>query len=402
MENKPGVALLAFSGGLDTSYCVLKLLDEGWTVWTVTVDTGGFSAAELAAIEARSARLGAARHVTLDAVERFCAEVAEYLVYGNVVRGRGYPVCVAAERTVQALETVAFARAHGIKTLAHGCTGAGNDQVRFENAFRAAAPEMTVSAPIAAGAVERAASAAALRAAGIAVEEKTSTYSVNRGLLGTTIGGGETHDPLKAIPESAYLLAEAGLEVDGAPPAELEITFTRGKVTALGGKPCDTAQALKTLNAIGAAWGIGRGEHVGTTTLGVKGRIGYSAPGMTILLEAHRRLEDYTLVQEQASLKRALAESYGELLHHGKFMNPVMRDLEAFLASSQSGVSGVVGMRLGAGSAVAATCSSPNNLMNGAVAKYGESHSAWTPEDVAGFRKLHALETVIAAQRKGA
>ncbi|MHC4848430.1 MAG: argininosuccinate synthase domain-containing protein, partial [Planctomycetota bacterium] len=293
------LAALAFSGGLDTSYAVLALKREGYDVVTVTVDTGGFSAQELKAIEERATALGALDHVTIDGREAVYDRFFRYVILGNVLRGRVYPVAVGAERFVQAEELARVAGQRSCDAVAHGCTAAGNDQVRFDVALHALVPELPIVAPVRDREVARAESTKALQGAGVTIAPKTTRYSINAGLVGTTVGGGETHDPWETIPEEAY--AEAGSRIDeDASEQVVVIGFERGMPTALDGKARSGLDLLAELDARARPLGIGRGVHLGDTVLGIKGRIGFVAPAATVLIRAHHELEKLVLTKRQA------------------------------------------------------------------------------------------------------
>jgi argininosuccinate synthase len=332
-------ALLAFSGGLDTSYCVLWLNSQGHETHTVTVDTGGFSQAELAHIKAHAMALGAASHVTVDARAELFDQYLRYLIAGNVLRGGLYPLSVSAERVCQARRVVAEAKAMGATALVHGSTGAGNDQVRFDVAFRALAPELALLAPIRELAPSRAEERAYLAERGFQFPEKLESYSINEGMWGTSVGGKETLDPWQHLPAAAY----PGGEVDPLrPPQTLVLGFEKGVPCALDGKAMTPVALVQSLNEIGKPFGIGRGIHLGDTIMGIKGRVGFEAPAAHLLIAAHRELEKLVLTGKQTFWKESLGNLYGSMLHEGNFFDPLCRDLEAFLESSQTTVTGDV------------------------------------------------------------
>ena len=364
------VAALAFSGGLDTSYAVLALRREGYDVVTVTVDTGGFRGDELASIERRARAVGALRHVAIDARQEVWDRFFSFILRGNVLRGGVYPVAVGAERHLQAEHLVKAARAEGCDALAHGCTGAGNDQVRFDVALRALAPDLAVLAPIRDGQVSREASTAALREAGVEVAPKTTRYSINAGLVGTTVGGGATHDPWEEIPEEAYEAAGSRLD-PAAGERVLTLRFERGLPAALDGAELPALDLLERLDALARPLGIGRGVHLGDTILGIKGRIGFVAPAAAVCIAAHRELEKLVLTKRQADFKNHAGAMYGDLLHEGLYLDPVCRDLERLLESSQERVSGEVRVRLRPRGFDVLGVRSPFGLMKGG-ARYGE------------------------------
>jgi len=392
------VAALAFSGGLDTSYAVLALRREGYDVVTVTVDTGGFGPDDLTSIEARALAVGALEHVVVHARQAVYDHFFSTLIRGNVLRGGVYPVAVGAERFVQAEALVATARERGCTVLAHGCTGAGNDQVRFDVALRALAPGMELLAPIRDGEVTREQSTAALREAGIEIPPRETRYSINAGLVGTTVGGGATHDPWEEIPEEAF--EEAGSRIDpAAKGGPLTLAFSKGLPTALDGEALKPLDLLARLDARARPLGIGRGVHLGDTVLGIKGRIGFVAPAATLLIAAHRELEKLVLTKRQRAFKDSAARTYGDLLHEGLYLDPVCRDIERLLVSSQERVEGEARLRLHPRGFAVTGVRSPKALMH-AGARYGEESSLWDGRDAAGFAKLFGLQARIAKERE--
>lgn len=391
--------LLAFSGGLDTSFCVVHLQAQGWSVHTVTVDTGGFPAEELARIEAASASLGAASHRTVDARNPLFDGFLRYLIYGNVLRGQAYPLSVSAERVCQAQAVVAVAKALGVEALAHGSTGAGNDQVRFDVAFRSLAPELAILAPIRDLGLARAEEVALLASKGFAMPAKTALYSINEGMWGTSIGGAETLDPWSSLPEEAY----PGSAVSaGLPPFEITISFEQGVPVAINDAAMEPVALILALNRLGKTYGIGRGVHLGDTILGIKGRVGFEAPAAHLLISAHRELEKLVLSGQQLFWKESLGNLYGALLHEGKFFDPLVRDLEAFLRSSQSRVSGDVRLTLHPRCFSVDGVRSPFGLMNAKIASYGEANHLWSGAEAAGFAKLYGVPQMLALKVGGA
>ncbi len=389
-------AALAFSGGLDTSYCVLALRQAGWRVATVTAQTGGFDAAEVARIEARAKELGVERHRTVDARPALFDRVLSHLIRGNVLKGSRYPLSVAAERVVTAEAVAAAALEEGAAALAHGSTGAGNDQIRFDIAFAALAPDLPVLTPIRDGNLQRDATANALRAAGFRVEAKTQTYSVNQGLWGTTVGGGATHDPSAEIPPEVY--------GDRVPPPErpLDVTidFERGLPVGRDGKRRGAVALLTDLNETGTLYRVGRGIHVGQTILGFTGRIAFAAPAALILIEAHRELTKLTHTAEQLRAVDALAATYGTLLHEGRFWDPVMRDIEAFLEHADRRANGSVRVRLHPHRFEIVSAGSPDALGARSGARYGESSGGWGAEGPKGFSHFLGMPGRLAALRE--
>jgi argininosuccinate synthase len=385
--------LLAFSGGLDTSFCVLWLREQGREIHTVTVDTGGFDNVQLPRIETLARELGAKSHVTIDARDELFRDYLRFLLAGNVLRGALYPLSVSAERVCQARQVVSHARRINAVALAHGSTGAGNDQVRFDVAFRTLAPELDVLAPIRELALSRAEERAFLSAHGFTFPEKLERYSINEGMWGASIGGKETHDSWQHLPDDAYF----GGEIDPALPARgITITFDKGVPSRINGEAKSAVAAIDALNAIGRRYGVGRGIHLGDTILGIKGRVGFEAPAAHLLISAHRELEKLVLTGKQLFWKEHLGNLYGTLLHEGQFFDPLARDLEAFLESSQQVVSGDVRVRISPLSFAVEGVRSANSLMRSGLASYGEGTSLWSGPDAASFAKIFGVPQMLA------
>jgi len=387
---------LAFSGGLDTSYCVPVLTERGWSVHTVFVDTGGASPAERAAVREQALAVGAAEHHEVDARHEVFDRFVRFLVQGNVLRGGVYPLSVAAERTQQAMAVVEVARAIGAEALAHGSTGAGNDQVRFDVAFRALAPELEIHTPIRDDSVTRERSLAFLAERGLPVPPAAGAYSINRGLWGTTWGGGWTHDPWASPP--AELLDPPA----GAPDAsEIVIAWSAGLPVALDGEGIAGADLVARLGDVAAAYGIGRGIHVGETALGIKGRIGFEAGAALVLIAAHRELEKLVLTRWQSFWKDHLAQFYGDRLHEGQYFDPALRDIEALIASSQRRVTGETRVRLAPGRFQVVGARSPYSLLDPSIAVYGEENRFWSGDDARAFARVSAIPAVLALRADG-
>jgi argininosuccinate synthase len=386
-------ALLAFSGGLDTSYCVLWLKSQGHEVHTVTVDTGGFSPAENDRIATLAKALGSTSHTTVDARAELFQDYLRHLIAGNVLRGGLYPLSVSAERVCQARRVVAHAKEIGATALVHGSTGAGNDQVRFDVAFRALAPELTLMAPIRELAPSRAEERAYLAGHGFDFPEKIESYSVNEGMWGTSIGGKETLDPWQHLPESAY----PGGAVDPAlAPRAIVVGFQDGVPTTLDGEALAPVALVRALNDLGKTYGIGRGIHLGDTIMGIKGRVGFEAPAAHLLIAAHRELEKLVLTGKQLFWKESLGNLYGGLLHEGHFFDPLCRDLEAFLDSSQRSVTGEVRVKLYPLGFTVEGVRSPRSLVRPDMASYGESTRLWSGAEAAGFAKIFGVPQMVA------
>jgi argininosuccinate synthase len=385
--------VLAFSGGLDTSYCVPRLAEQGWRVVTAYVQTGGATPAELEAIRRQALAVGAAEHRTVDARAEVFTRFVRYLIQGNVLRGEVYPLSVAAERTQQALSVIEVARAVGATAIAHGSTGAGNDQVRFDIAFRVLAPDLQVLTPIRDENLRREQAIAYLEARGLPVPPKAGAYSINRGLWGTTYGGGWTHDTWAGPPDELF-------EPPADAPArrEIVISWEQGIPVALDGERLDGPELIRRLGDLAEAYGIGRAIHVGETALGIKGRIGFEAGAALVLIAAHRELEKLVLTKWQVFWKDQLGRFYGDRLHEGHYFDPALRDIEAFLASSQGRVSGDTRVRLAPGRFQVVGTRSPFSMMDKNVATYGEENRLWTGEEARAFSQVSAVPEMLAAK----
>ena len=390
--------VLAFSGGLDTTYCALWLREQGFDVHTVTVMTDAYAPAEVEQLAAHAARLGVVKHTLIDGRQELFDDYLKNLIFANALRGDAYPLCVSVERVVQARVVARHAAQIHADALAHGSTGAGNDQVRFDVAFRVFAPGVTVITPIRDQALTREQTTDYLNKHGIHLPPKTSRYSVNRGLWGTTIGGVETHVSDGVLPEDVYLLTSKPW------PAEAEtiqLQFDCGIPTSLDSEKLDPITLIDSLNHRAGRHGVGRGMHVGDTILGIKGRVAFEAPAAAVLIPAHRELEKLVLSRQQQMWKRTLGDQYGAMLHEARAFDPLMRDIEAFLVSSQQRVSGTVSVRVGCGQATILGATSPHSLMNASKAKYGESSALWTGAEAAAFSKIYGMQDCLLAQSVG-
>jgi argininosuccinate synthase len=383
--------VLAFSGGLDTSFCI-PWLKETYKrpVVTVTVNCGGIDAAAARQLDERARALGAVDHRLIEARPEFFDKVLRFLIMGNVKRGNMYPLCVGAERGLQAKYLAQLAKELGSDTVAHGCTAAGNDQVRFEIVLKAVAPELTILAPVRDHAWQRPAQVKFLEDRKLPVPTRGSAYSTNRGLWGVTIGGTETLDSKGSIPESAWVLSAGALERLAA-PREIDIEFLRGAPCGLNGELLDPVVLIESVEALGAEYGIGRGIHLGDTIIGTKGRVAFEAPAAEILIASHRELEKLTLTLTQSRVKEMVSQDYGQLIHEGKQLDPACRDIEALLTSSQQRVTGKVRVQLRPGSLFVLGVTSPHSLMAASRGKYGEAAGEWTAADALGFSKIMAL-----------
>jgi argininosuccinate synthase len=393
MQKESNLLALAFSGGLDTSYCVPRLAEAGYCVHTVFVDTGGTTAAERAAIAAQARAVGAAEHHQVDAQAAVFMRFVRYLIAGNILRGEVYPLSVAAERTQQAISVLEVARRIGAVAVAHGSTGAGNDQVRFDVALRVLAPELRLVTPIRDEGVRREQSLAYLRSRGLPVPERAAAYSVNRGLWGTTWGGGWTHDPWASPP--AELLDPPD---PGRPPIELCIGWEAGVPVTLDDAPLTGPQLVDQLGARCAEYGVGRAVHVGETAMGIKGRVGFEAGAALVLIAAHRELEKLVLTKSQMYCKDQLARFYGERLHEGQYFDPALRDIEALLDSSQRRVCGQTRVRLAPGRFQVTGTRSPYSMMDRAIATYGEENLLWSGEEARGYARIAAVAPLLHAR----
>ncbi|HSC57937.1 MAG TPA: argininosuccinate synthase [Gemmatimonadales bacterium] len=382
---------LAFSGGLDTSWCVPHLTDLGWTVHTVFVDTGGTTPEDRAAVRAQALAVGAAEHHEVDARAQVFTRFVRFLIQGNVLRGEVYPLSVAAERTQQAIAVVDVARSIGAAAVAHGSTGAGNDQIRFDVAFRVLAPDLEIVTPIREQNLQRADAIADLKRRGLPVPGQAGAYSINRGLWGTTWGGGWTHDPWAGPP--AELLDPPA---DAPAPREIVLAWKGGLPVALDGAAAEGAELVDRINLLARAYGFGRDIHVGETTIGIKGRVGFEAGAALLLIRAHRELEKLVLTKWQAFWKDQLARFYGDRLHEGQYFDPALRDIEALLTSSQARVEGETRVRLAPGRFQVVGARSPYSMMDPAVATYGEDNRLWTGDEARGFARVSAIPSLIA------
>ncbi len=402
--------LLAFSGGLDTSFCVPWLKDTyGRPVITVTVDTGGIDAEAAHSLAERSAQLGAVEHHLIDARTAYFEQVLKFLIMGNIRRGGVYPLCVGAERVLQAQTIAQMALSLNTKMVAHGCTAAGNDQVRFEVALRTLAPDLEIIAPVRDRAFKRAEQLKYLEDHRLPIPPFGAAYSVNRGLWGVTIGGKETLTSDGSIPDDAWVLSKdafsASLAGSGPPaPRAAErhtLGFDGGIPVSLDGASLSPVAIIEKLETLAGPFGIGRGIHLGDTVIGTKGRVAFEAPAAEVLLTAHRELEKLVMTGKQARIKDLVAQPYGDLLHEGQHLDPVCRDIEALLLSSQARVSGEVKVLMRPGSIFVEGVTSPYSLMAASKGVYGESAGEWTPADALGYSKMLAL-TGVFYKRAGA
>lgn len=383
--------VLAYSGGLDTSFCVKYLTKElGYEVYTALANTGGFSAEELAAVEKRAYALGAKKHVNIDVTEEYYSKCIKYMVFGNVLRNKTYPISVSSERTFQALAIVNYAKSIGADAVAHGSTGAGNDQVRFDLTFEVFAPQMEIITPTRDLKLTRDYEISYLKENGFEADFTKMQYSINKGVWGTSVGGKETLCSATNLPDEAYpsQLQKQGTE-------SLEIEFECGEVVAVNGEPMKGVKAINKIEAIGSAWAIGRDTHVGDTLVGIKGRVGFEAAAPMLIIKSHELLEKHTLTKWQQYWKDQLGTWYGMFMHEAMYSEPVMRDIEKFLDNSQRYVTGKVFVTLRPYTFSLVGIESKHDLMNAKFAEYGEINNAWTADDVKGFTKILSMPLKI-------
>lgn len=382
--------VLAYSGGLDTSYCLMKLSKEGYEVHAISINTGGFDNAGIAEMKAKALQMGAHTYKSVDALDTFYDKVVKYLIFGNVLKNNTYPLSVSAERIIQAMEIGAYAKEIGAGAIAHGSTGAGNDQVRFDLIFQVMAPEIEIITPIRDQQLSRAEEIEYLKENGVDLSWEKAQYSINQGLWGTSVGGKETLTSKDSLPESAY-----PSQVEEESPAQISLQFNKGELTGINGIIDEPVNNINKLQAQVKKYGIGRDIHVGDTIIGIKGRVGFEAAAPLLIIKAHHLLEKHTLSKWQQFQKEQLGNFYGMLLHEGQYLDPVLRDLEAFLLSSQETVSGTVFISLHPYRFELNGIESEHDLMNAAFGSYGELNKGWTAEDAKGFIKLLSNQNKI-------
>jgi argininosuccinate synthase len=395
--SRPGAPpiVLAYSGGLDTSFLVPWIAEnQGRPVITVTVDTGGIDEAAAHTLAQRARALGAIEHHQIDARADYFEQVLRFLIMGNVRRGQLYPLCVGAERVMQAQTIARMARKLGTDLVAHGCTAAGNDQVRFEVALRTLAPDLKVLAPVRDRAFRREEELAYLQERKLPIPASGAKYSVNRGLWGVTIGGKETLTSAGTIPDEAWILTKNAFRQPRAAERHV-LSFAKGRPAALDGKALAPVALIEALEALAAPFGIGRGIHLGDTIIGTKGRVAFEAPAAEVLLSAHRELEKLVLTARQQRIKELVAQPYGDLVHEGQLLDPVCRDIEALLVSSQERVTGDVHLLLQTGCLFIAGVESAFSLMAASKGVYGEAAGEWSASDALGFSRIASLPGVF-------
>jgi argininosuccinate synthase len=389
--------VLAFSGGLDTSFCVKYLSeDKGYEVHTLTVNTGGFDAKEIAEIEARAKALGVASHQTVDETKNYYETVIRFLIYGNVLKNNTYPLSVSAERMSQALAVANYAKKIKADAVAHGSTGAGNDQVRFDMVLNILVPGVEIITPIRELKLSREAEIDYLKSKGVVFNFEKALYSINKGLWGTSVGGKETLKSLGMLPEEAW-----PTPISKTAAEQISLTFKQGELVKVNEQSfAHPSEAIQHLQNIAAPFGIGRDIHVGDTIIGIKGRVGFEAAAPLLIIKAHHALEKHVLTKWQLNWKEQLAQFYGTWLHEGQYLDPVMRDIEAYLKSTQQQVSGEVHVQLLPYRFVILGIESAYDLMSSKFGKYGEMNLGWTGDDVKGFTKIFGNQTAIYHQVK--
>lgn len=384
--------VLGFSGGLDTSFCVKFLTEEqGYEVHSIIVNTGGFTADELKQIETHAYKLGVKTHTTIDAVKGYYDRIIKYLVFGNVLKNNTYPLSVSAERLIQALYIAEHTKSLGTKAVAHGSTGAGNDQVRFDMIFHIMIPGVEIITPIRDLKLSREQEIEYLKNKGVEMNFGKAVYSINKGLWGTSVGGKETLSSKGLLPEEAW-----PTKVTKTDSEEVKLGFEKGELKTVNDRSFDhPSEAIQYLQSISGAYGIGRDIHVGDTIIGIKGRVGFEAAAPMVILKAHHSLEKHVLTKWQLNWKDQLAQFYGNWLHEGQILDPVMRDIEAFFQNSQQNVSGDVFVQLLPYRFQIIGIESQYDLMNSKFGKYGEMNTGFTGEDVRGFSKIFGNQTSI-------
>ncbi len=395
-DNSPvgvgGKVVLGFSGGLDTTYCVKYFTEEkGYEVHSVIVNTGGFTEDELAKVEAHAYQLGVKSHTTINAVKSYYDKIIKYLVFGNVLKNNTYPLSVSAERLSQAVFIAKHVQQLNADIVAHGSTGAGNDQVRFDMIFNILIPGVKICTPIRDLKLSRADEIAYLKTKGVQMNFEKSMYSINKGLWGTSVGGKETLNSRGILPEEAW-----PTQVTESEPRSVTLEFVKGELVAIDGNTCKhPTGAIQELQSIAGPYGIGRDIHVGDTIIGIKGRVGFEAAAPMVILKAHHALEKHVLTKWQLNWKDQLALFYGNWLHEGQILDPVMRDIEAFFEKSQENVTGKVFVDLMPYRFQVTGIESDYDLMSSKFGKYGEMNAGWTGEDVRGFSKIFGNQTMI-------
>lgn len=382
--------ILAYSGGLDTSYCLKKLSSEGHEVHAININTGGFSKNELKTMEDKAYMMGAFIFKSIDAVDIYYNKIIKYLIFGNVLRNNTYPLSVSSERVIQAVEIVKYAKKNNATHIAHGSTGAGNDQVRFDSIFQIMAPEIEILTPIRDNSLSREEEINYLNENGINLEWTKAKYSINKGLWGTSVGGDETLTSKNSLPSEAY-----PSELSKKEKEKVVLSFSKGELIAVNYKKNTPIECIKIINSLCEKFCIGRDIHVGDTIIGIKGRVGFEAGGPIVILKSHHLLEKHVLTKWQQFQKDQLSNFYGMQIHEGNYLDPVIRDIESFFNSSQSKVTGDVFVTLSPYRFQLNGIESKNDLMNLDFGSYGEQNNKWSAQDAKGFIKISSNQNKI-------
>ena len=391
MKNK--TIILAYSGGLDTSYCLKKLSTEGFSVHALLINTGGFSKSDLNKIEKQAKKLGASRFISIDAKEEFYNKIIKFLIFGNVLKNNSYPLSVSSERIIQAIEIMNYSKKHNINNIAHGSTGAGNDQVRFDSIFQTLNPNIKIITPIRDNNISRKKEISYLKSVGINLTWNKSRYSINKGIWGTTIGGDETLTSNKPLPDKAFtkkLLEKRNKLID--------LKFFKGELIGINNKVSNPIELINYLEQISSKYAIGRDIHVGDTIIGIKGRVGFEAAAAKIIIKSHELLEKHTMSKWQIFQKESISKLYGMLIHEGQYFDPVIKDIEAYFEKSQRYVTGNVFVELSPYNFRLNGIKSDHDLMNHNLGVYGEENTNWSSDDIKGFIKISSNSSKIFKQ----
>ncbi|MEN8138521.1 MAG: argininosuccinate synthase [Bacteroidota bacterium] len=383
--------VLAYSGGLDTTYCLKYLgIEKGYEIHTVLVNTGGFSKEELEVVTAKAQEMGSVEHVNLDITQEYYDKAIKFMVYGNVLKNNTYPLSVSAERVFQSIAIIEYAKEVGADAVAHGSTGAGNDQIRFDMIFQTLAPGIEIITPIRDMKLTREEEISYLKEKGVDLAWEKAQYSINKGIWGTSVGGAETLTSHKALPDSAY-----PSQLTKTEPDTISIEFEKGQITGVNGETFSSLDAILKVEELTSAYAIGRDIHVGDTIIGIKGRVGFEAAAAITIIKAHQALEKHTLSKWQQYHKAQLGDFYGMLLHEGQYLDPIMRDIEAFLESSQKSVTGSVELTLMPYTFQINGIKSSFDLMSNEFGDYGEVNKLWNSEEAKGFIKILSTSNKI-------
>ncbi len=391
MKNK--TIILAYSGGLDTSYCLKKLSTEGFSVHALLINTGGFSKSDLNKIEKQAKKLGASRFISIDAKEEFYKKIIKFLIFGNVLKNNSYPLSVSSERIIQAIEIMNYSKKHNINNIAHGSTGAGNDQVRFDSIFQTLNPNIKIITPIRDNNISRKKEISYLKSVGINLTWNKSRYSINKGIWGTTIGGDETLTSNKPLPDKAFtkkLLEKRNKLID--------LKFFKGELIGINNKDSNPIELINYLEQISSKYAIGRDIHVGDTIIGIKGRVGFEAAAAKIIIKSHELLEKHTMSKWQIFQKESISKLYGMLIHEGQYFDPVIKDIESYFEKSQRYVTGNVFVELSPYNFRLNGIKSDHDLMNHNLGVYGEENTNWSSDDIKGFIKISSNSSKIFKQ----